>query len=191
MRETKIGVKSRVGVSPKLAVGVMLVVIGAVFGAVAFNALVPTFLTTGTSNTVMADIANSWTYVYGSDKQANSDFDNLTRYIESGARVKVVGFPNTSSANSFSLPTWIECDRIKITKTTDPNFYNSVECTKANASTWQKMNNAANYKFYLMIYRNRYSYPPTCEVVKFNGTIFSQDGGSCDLNNQVKWYVGY
>ncbi len=89
MKETQSQTKSKVKVSPKLAVGVILVCIGAGLGAVAFNALVPTILTPTNNTSTTAQTSSNWVLVFNETLRSQQDYDNLVNAISNGAEVRV------------------------------------------------------------------------------------------------------
>lgn len=123
MKDTKTGVKSKVEVSPKIAVGVILVCIGVALGAIAFNALVPTMLTPSADTITMAAVtmnpASGWTLVFGVGKNTAADYDNLLTAIKNGAEVRVDRL--ATAISNYELP----CQRVAL--------YNSgaqIDCLK-------------------------------------------------------------
>ena len=78
--------KIKTSVSPKIAVSVLLVVVGVAFGAFALNGLVPTFMEPSTDTTAKAATATGWTYVYGPGQGTYTDLSNKVR---SGADIMV------------------------------------------------------------------------------------------------------
>ncbi len=197
MRDTKVAVKSRVNVSPKLAVGVILVCIGAGLGAVAFNALVPTMLTPGSNTVTMAAVtmnpATGWTYVYGDTKKATSDFANLQAAIDNGADVKVVYKTNTASGLEIHE---INCDRVKYVTFATPSS-NSATCTGSQVETLYSGSPTKayvrEYIYHVMGFNNtasgilKYTYRDSpYPTPPYN---YTEIRGSQD--RPIKWYVRY
>ncbi|MEK7072689.1 MAG: hypothetical protein AAB969_03910 [Patescibacteria group bacterium] len=77
MTKTKTKTKAYLGIT----MGVVLVIGSAIFGSMALNAI--SALSLSTSNN------NQWVYLYGPGKATQSDFNNLTNYVKTGADIKV------------------------------------------------------------------------------------------------------
>ncbi len=108
--------KIKTNISPKVAVGTLLVVIGAVFGAIAFNGLVPTFFTPSNDATsIAATVApTGWTYVFGPDKKTDLDYKNLLNAVRNGADVKV--FIPTDTIGLGSIEQSFICNKLIVSK---------------------------------------------------------------------------
>lgn len=89
--------KIKTNISPKVAVGTLLVVVGVAFGAVAFNGLVPTFFTPSNDATSIAATVEptGWTSVLDYQQCNETSVKNLILAIQAGADVKILNINNS------------------------------------------------------------------------------------------------
>jgi len=124
MKDTKVEVKSKVRVSPRLAVGVTLLLFGVILGSYLLsvatatcttdNCNVVTELTTEIQkdvtwlyNTLKGDL--QWNYVYGPDKR---DFTTLYNGVKNGADLKISEMNIDPMPGSYPFKTMAECDKV-------------------------------------------------------------------------------
>jgi len=140
-------ISTKTKVSPKIAMGVLLVVIGVAFGAVGFNALVPTILTPISDTTAIAAVkmnpATGWTYVYGDTKKTATDLANLAQAIADGYDVKIV-FDISGDINYINI-VQVNCNGLSSVKRPNNPSGDIVSC---NGYQSRKMGDGGNYMEY-------------------------------------------
>ncbi|MEK7652905.1 MAG: hypothetical protein AAB358_00255 [Patescibacteria group bacterium] len=184
MKGTKIGERLKVEVSPKVAVGVILVVIGAALGAVAFNGLVPAiFAPSGSSSATAAPTGSTtgWTYAYGPNKNTPTDLANLYRTVINGSDVKIINIQAGLFGGDPLLG--VACEHVSVNTV----FSNTViSCFSQKIPHY--LNDFLDEETSFQISASANGAETSCNTITTNWGSEGTVRGVCDAS-RLKWYI--